>query len=170
LISNNVTRLLDSRRIPYTPFELPPEKLGAAETAAILGVARHLVYKTIVVVREKPGKAVLAVIPGDREVDVKAVAAFLGEKKLRIPTQKEAEQLTGLQAGGISPLALLNKPFQVLLDSRAGALPEIHVSGGQRGLNIRLATAALIRLCNARLADISQPGTDATTADPTGPD
>jgi Cys-tRNA(Pro)/Cys-tRNA(Cys) deacylase len=52
---------------------------------------------------------VLAVIPGPRAVDLKALASFLGEKKMRLPTEREAEQMTGLQAGGISPLALINK-------------------------------------------------------------
>jgi Cys-tRNA(Pro)/Cys-tRNA(Cys) deacylase len=90
------------------------------------------------VVREKPGKPLLAVVPGDHEVDLKAVAARLKEKKVQLPTQREAEQLTGLQAGGISPLALINRGFKVLLDSAALEFEQLHVSGGQRGLNVRL--------------------------------
>jgi Cys-tRNA(Pro)/Cys-tRNA(Cys) deacylase len=90
-------------------------------------------------------------------VDLKALAAFLGEKKVHLPTEREAEALTGLQAGGISPLALLNKGFQVLLDSSVQELAEIHISGGQRGLNIRIPVEALIRLTNARLAPVSYP-------------
>ena len=79
------------------------------------------------------------VIPGPNQVDLKAVATLLGEKKVYLPTEREAESLTGLQAGGISPLALLNKGFQVVLDASAREQAEIHVSGGQRGLNIRLS-------------------------------
>jgi len=158
MITNNVTRLLDAKKIQYTAFELPVEKLGAVETAAYLGVSAAIIYKTIVVVREKPGKPVLAVVPGDHEVDVKAVAAFLGEKKVHVPPQREAEQLTGLQAGGISPLALGNKGFQILVDSQAQELEYIHVSGGQRGLNIRLPVKALMDLTRGRFAAISQPG------------
>ncbi len=154
---NNVTRLLDSRKIAYTAFELPPEKLGALETARLLDVAPASVYKTIVVTREKPKKPLLAVIPGPNQVDLKALAAFLGEKKVYLPTEREAEALTGLQAGGISPLALLNKGFQVLLDSAAQELAEIHISGGQRGLNLRMPVEAFLRLTNARLAPVSQP-------------
>ena len=85
------------------------------------------------------------------------LAAFLGEKKVHLPTEREAEQLTGLQAGGISPLALLNRGFQVVLDASAREQAEIHVSGGQRGLNIRLPVDALIRLTNARVAFVSRP-------------
>jgi Cys-tRNA(Pro)/Cys-tRNA(Cys) deacylase len=154
-IVNNVTRLLDSRKIPYTAFELPAEKLGALETARLLDVEPATVYKTIVVVREKPKKPVLVVIPGPNQVDLKALAAFLEEKKVHLPTEREAEALTGLQAGGISPLALLNKGFQVLLDVSARELAEIHISGGQRGLNIRLPVKAFILLTNARMAPIS---------------
>ncbi len=157
MITNNVTRLLQSRKIEFTVFELSAEKHGAEETAQLLGIDPALVYKTIVVQREKPGKPVLAVIPGPNEVDLKLLAAALGEKKMHLPTQREAEQLTGLQAGGISPLALINKGFQVVLDESARQHTQIHISGGQRGLNIRLPVAALIQLTNARLAVISSP-------------
>jgi Cys-tRNA(Pro)/Cys-tRNA(Cys) deacylase len=153
---NNITRLLDSRKISYTAFETPAEKLGAMEVAEFLEVAPDTVFKTIVVTREKGRKSILAVIPGTRSVDLKLLAAFLGEKKVHLPTEREAEQITGLQAGGISPLALINKGFQIVIDSLAQAYPEIHISGGQRGLNIRLPVADLIKLTNARVASISQ--------------
>ena len=156
-VVNNVTRLLNSRKIPFTAYELPPEKLGALETARLLGVEPGAVYKTIVVTREKPGKPLLVLIPGPNQVDLKALAAFLGEKKVHLPTEREAEDLTGLQAGGISPLALINKGFQVILDALAREQAEIHVSGGQRGLNLRLPVDALIRLTNARLVRCSIP-------------
>lgn len=158
-IKNNVTRLLDSRKIPYTVFELTPEKRGALETARLLDLEPASVFKTIVVTREKTAKKkpLLVVIPGPNEVDLKALASFLGEKKVYLPTEREAEQLTGLQAGGISPLALLNKGFQVVLDASAQEQAEIHVSGGQRGLNIRIPVDAFIRLTNARVAKVSSP-------------
>ena len=157
-IVNNVTRLLDSRKIPYIAFELPSEKLGALETARLLNVAPATVYKTIVVIREKSTgkKPLLVLIPSPNQVNLKALAAFLGEKKVHLPTEREAEQITGLQAGGISPLALLNKGFQVVLDASARERAEIHISGGQRGLNIRLAVEALIRVTNARVAAVSR--------------
>jgi Cys-tRNA(Pro)/Cys-tRNA(Cys) deacylase len=154
---NNVTRLLDAKGIEYTAFETPPEKLGALETAAFLNIPVERVYKTIVVTRIGTGRPILALVPGDREVDLKRLAAALGEKKLSLPTEREAERLTGLRAGGISPLALLNRGFQVVIDETALALPEIHVSGGQRGVNIRLPVAALSELTHARHAAITSP-------------
>ena len=152
--TNNVTRLLDARKIPYTAFELPPEKLGALETAQLLNVPLEQVFKTIVVKREGKGKPILAVVPGSAEVDLKLLAKALGEKKLHLPTEREAEQTTGLQAGGISPLALINKGFQVVLDTSAQNYSQIHVSGGQRGLNIRMPVEALVKITNAHLAEI----------------
>lgn len=152
--TNNITRMLDAKKIPYTAFELPPEKLGAIETACLLGVPLEQVFKTIVVKREGKGKPILAVVPGTSEVDLKRLAKALGAKKLYLPSEHEAEQITGLQAGGISPLALLNKGFQVVLDSSAAGYDEIHISGGQRGLNIRLPVDALVKLSNARLEKI----------------
>jgi Cys-tRNA(Pro)/Cys-tRNA(Cys) deacylase len=156
---NNVTRFLDSRKVSYVAFETPVEKLGALETAEFLNVPPEIVFKTIVVTGAKPRKPILAVIPGTSVADLKLLAAFLGEKKVHLPTEREAEELTGLQAGGISPLALLNKGFQVVVDATAQNHPEIHVSGGQRGLNIRLPVADLIKVTNARLAPISRTET-----------
>jgi|SRR6266496_2481155 len=153
---NNVTRFLDSRKVAYQAYETPAEKLGALETARLLNIDPKMVFKTIVVRREKPKKPVLAVVPGPSSVDLKLLAAALNEKKVYLPTEREAEQLTGLQAGGISPLALINKGFQVVLDSFAQNFPEIHISGGQRGLNVKLPVADLIKLTNARVASISQ--------------
>lgn len=154
-ITNNVTRYLDARKIKYTTHELPAEKLGALEAAQYMGVAESQVFKTIVTKRER-GKPVLAVIPGPRVVDLKLLASFLGEKKMSLPTEREAEVLTGLQAGGISPLALINKGFQVVIDSAAQGFEEIYISGGQRGLDIQLRVDDLIKLVNARVGDISR--------------
>ena len=152
-VINNVTRMLDSKKIKYEAFELPAEKFGAIETAELLDLPIEIVYKTIVVVRP-PKKPLLCVVPGTGDVDLKAVAAAVNEKKVHLPTQAEAEELTGLQAGGISPLALLNKGFSVLLDESAKVFPAIHISGGQLGLNIKLAVNDLLKLTNARCADI----------------
>ncbi len=155
---NNVTRFLDAKKVKYRAFETPAEKLGALETAQFLKINPEVVFKTIVVLRQKAGsKPILAVVPGSSEVDLKLLATALGEKKVSLPSEREAEALTGLQAGGISPLALINKGFQVLIDSSAQGFPEIHISGGQRGLNIALPPKDLASLTNARFAAIKHP-------------
>ncbi|MBI3166268.1 MAG: aminoacyl-tRNA deacylase [Chloroflexi bacterium] len=154
-VTNNVTRFLDVHQVPYLARQLPPEKLGAVEAAHFMGVSPGEVFKTIVVTREKK-KPVLAVVPGPRSVDLKRLAAFLSEKKMTLPTEREAEALTGLQAGGISPLALINKGFQVVIDSVAQQYEKIYISGGQRGLDIQLPVDDLAKLTNARFGEISR--------------
>ena len=156
MAKNNVTRFLDQKKIEYTLFELPEEKLGAEETARCLNVPLDLIFKTIVVKRVGLGKPILAVVPGTGEVDLKSLAKAVGEKKVQLTTQNEAETLTRLQAGGISPLALLNRGFQVVIDNSIRDHDEIHISGGQRGLNIRLPGPDLVRLTKARVAPISR--------------
>jgi Cys-tRNA(Pro)/Cys-tRNA(Cys) deacylase len=154
VITNNVTRFLDSREINYQVFELPLKKLGAEETAQLLEVDPGIVYKSIVITRRGIGKPILAVVPGNREVDLKKLAKTIGEKKVSPATQKEAEKLTHLQAGGISPLALINRGFQILIHKSALDEDKIHVSGGELGLNIRLDPQDLIRITGAKAAEI----------------
>jgi len=154
-ITNNITRLLDARKVRFRAHQLPAEKLGGLEAAQYLGVPAAQVFKTIVTKREK-GKPVLAVVSAPTVVDLKLLASFLGEKKMFLPTEREAESLTALQAGGISPLALINKGFQVVIDSAAEAFDEIYVSGGQRGLDIQLRVSDLVGLTKARVGAISK--------------
>jgi len=152
-LRNNVTRLLASRKIKYALFEFSPEKHSAEETAALLGVPEDHVYKTLVVLRDVRGKKpLLVMVPAGRELNLKALAASLGEKKLKMATQREAEELTGLLVGGISALALLNRGFEICIERAALALPPagIHISAGQPGANIRLAVQDLMALTNAK--------------------
>ncbi len=156
---NNVTRLLDARGISYQAIPLPDDrKLSAVEVAAVLGVPAEQVFKTIVLARLGKGKPILAVIPGPAEVDLKAAASAAGETKVSLPSQREAEALTGHQAGGISALALYDKGFEVLLDEFAEAFEEIYVSGGERGLDIRIAVKDFTALTGAHVAPICGPG------------
>jgi Cys-tRNA(Pro)/Cys-tRNA(Cys) deacylase len=155
MVSNNVIRFLDSKKIVYQVFTLPPEKLGAEEAAKVMGIPLNEVYKSIIIKREKTGKLIIAVTPGDKEVDLKLLAAAVGEKKVVVPTQADAEKMTGLKAGGISPLALINRGFQVIIDSSARFHTHIHISGGELGLNLRLPVTSLIEITHARLANIT---------------
>lgn len=136
--------------------ELPPEKLGAMEAAELLGVEPSRVFKTIVATRTKPGKPILAVVPGDEELNLKLTAKALGEKKITLASHAQAEELTGLQTGGISPLALINRGFQVLIDQSALDLGTIFISGGQRGLSIELKPGDLVSLLKAKTAPLTK--------------
>ena len=81
---------------------------------------------------------------------MKSLAKSLAEKKLRMATQREAESLTGLQVGGISALARLNRGFEICIDESALALDQIHISAGQRGIDLQLAVKDLIALTRAK--------------------
>ena len=153
--TNNITRMLDAQKITYTAFETPAVKLTALEICDHLHIPPEDVYKTIVLRREKSGKPILAVVPATGEVNPKELARFLKEKKVSVTTHRDAEKMTGLLSGGISPLALINKGFQVVVDESAIERGTILISGGRRGLQIQLAAQDLIRLTNARTARIS---------------
>jgi Cys-tRNA(Pro)/Cys-tRNA(Cys) deacylase len=154
-IKNNVTRLLDSRKIDYTAHEYDSSQFHSAdEVAQLIGVPVEHVYKTIVVLREDKGrKPLLVMVAGDREIDLRKLAATLGEKKLKVARRDEAEALTGLQVGGISALALLARPFEVCIDRTALDLPHIHISGGQRGFDVQLGVKDLIALTKAKVVE-----------------
>jgi Cys-tRNA(Pro)/Cys-tRNA(Cys) deacylase len=154
-MKNNVTRYLDQRKIHFSVYQLPEKKLSAEETADILRVNLSKVYKTIVVKRAGNGKPLLGVVPGNRVVNLKKLAKVVGDKKVFLTSQREAEKITQLKAGGISPLALINRGFLVIIDQSALGLGDIHISGGQLGVNIRLPVDDLIALTKARVADIS---------------
>ncbi len=154
-IKNNVTRLLDARKIVYATSEYDGSQFHSAdEVAAFIGVPAAHVYKTIVVLREEKGKKpLLVMVAADREIDLKKLATSLGEKKLKIARHDEAEALTGLQVGGISVLALLSKPFEPCLDRPALELKDIHISGGQRGLDIKIGVKDLLALTKVKVVD-----------------
>jgi Cys-tRNA(Pro)/Cys-tRNA(Cys) deacylase len=151
---NNVTRFLDSRKIPYTTFDLPLKKMGGEETARHLNAPPEIIFKSIVILRKGSGKPILAVVPGNSEVNLKKLARVVGEKRVSPATQREAENITRLQAGGISPLALLNHGFEIVISQTVQNHEEIHVSGGELGVNIRLSSHDLVDLTRAKVADI----------------
>jgi len=155
MAANNVTRFLDSRKVPYSVFELPQEKLGGEETARLLNAPPEIIFKSIVILRKRSGKPILAVVPGNQEVNLKKLAKAVGEKKVTPSTQKEAENITKLQVGGISPLALINRGFEIVIHRSVQDFEFVHVSGGELGVNIRLASSDLIDLTRAKVADIS---------------
>ena len=97
----------------------------------------------------------LAIIPANRQLYLKKLAKLVGAKKLKMATHQEAEAMTGLQVGGISPLALINKGFAIYLDNLAEAQPRIFVSAGERGTQIKLSPKDLSKLTGARVADLS---------------
>lgn len=144
-------RALEQRRIEHTVFTFDSAIRSAAEVATATGMPSEAVYKTLVIEEDPPhGRPRLFMVPADSEVDLKALAAVLGRKKLRMASHRDAEFATGLKVGGISALALLGKGFPALIDARALEHGHILVSAGERGFDVRLAVAALIELTGAQ--------------------
>jgi len=141
----NSMRLLDTQGVRYEALSFPDTIHSAIDVATYRGLPLAHIYKTLVVVFSQ-GKPALVLVAGDREMQLKRLAQALGEKKLRMATQKEAEEWTGLQVGGISALALSHRGFPVYIDRAAAALEEIIVSAGQRGMDVRLPVADLVRV------------------------
>lgn len=155
-------RRLEQQKIAHEVFEFDTSIRSALDVAHVTGVSENEVYKTLVVEQDPPrGKPNLVLMPADSELDLKALAAALGVKKLRMASHADAERQTGLKVGGISPLALLGKGFPVYIDDRALALPRVLLSAGQRGMNVRLAVKDLLALTGARpVAGIGRPGSE----------
>ncbi len=151
----NSMRILEQHNIPYEALTYPTDIKDAEEVAEVLGVPPHLVFKTLVVEPVKGGKPFLAVVPAERQLDLKQLAAAAGEKKVQMAAHKDAESYTGLQVGGISAIALTHKNMPVYLDQSAADFEHIMMSAGQRGTQLRVPTGGFIRLVGARLAEIS---------------
>ncbi|KMO41021.1 prolyl-tRNA synthetase [Methylobacterium variabile] len=129
-------------------YDYDPEatRIGL-QAAEAMGVPPGEVFKTLMATVD--GKPVCVLVPSDREVSLKRLAAAFAGKSAAMMRPAEAERLTGYHVGGISPLGQ-KRAVPTLVDSAALALPEIFVNGGQRGLQLRLKPADLVRVLQAR--------------------
>lgn len=125
------------------------------EAAQQLGVPPERVFKTLVA--DVDGELVVGVIPVDRQLDLKLLAAAVGGKRAALSEVERAERATGYVAGGISPLGQ-RTTLPTVVDSSAMAHATVLVSGGRRGLDVELDGAALVDLTHARVAHIARPG------------
>lgn len=123
-----------------------------AEAAAALGVDAARVLKTLVV--SVDGELAVAVVPVDGRVDLKAAAAALGGRRASMADPERAQRSTGYVVGGISPLGQ-RRALPTVLDAAAAAHPTVLVSAGQRGLDVELAPADLVRLTGAVVARVA---------------
>ena len=148
----NSMRWLETQGVRYEVLSFPDTIRSAIGVAAYYGLPPTQVYKTLVVVLSQ-GHPALVLIAADQELQLKRLAQTLGEKKLRLATQKAAEAWTGLKVGGISALALLYRGFPVYVDRAAAALDEFIVSAGQRGMDIRLTVPEFVRVTGATFVE-----------------
>lgn len=148
-------RILEQNQIPYELITYDESIHDAELLAEAVGVPAYMVYKTLVVdTGEK--KPLLTLIAAPNKLDLKKLAQIAGYKKLAMAKHSDAERWTGLKTGGISPLMLLDKAWRIFLDQPATALQQIMVSAGQRGMNLRVPTAELIRVLKPVVAELSE--------------
>jgi Cys-tRNA(Pro)/Cys-tRNA(Cys) deacylase len=142
--------------VPYRLHEYqhdPAAEAYGEEAAEKLGVDPARLYKTLVA--SVDGRLAVGMVPVNRSLDLKALAAALGGKRAVLADVTEAERATGYVAGGISPLGQ-RKRLPTVLDASALAWDTVYVSAGRRGLQLELAPADLQRLCGARSGAIGR--------------
>lgn len=158
-------RVLEGKKVAYEVITYPDSERDGESIAAYLGIPAGQLLKTLVVARS-PGKPILVMIPAGSQLDLKKLAKAVNEKKVKMATHQEAEQLTGLQVGGISALALLNRGFLILIDQTAQAYSHVFVSAGQRGLNLKVSVASLVQVSTARYVNVIEDIEGSTPSPP----
>ena len=146
-------KVLEGKKIAYEAVTYDTITRDAVEIAAMFGVPAAQVFKTLVVpapVKQPKLKPMLMMLPADAQLDLKKLAKVVGAKKLAMASHAEAEKITRLKVGGISPLALLNKGFAIYIDESAQTQNEIFVSAGVRGINLKVGVNDLVKITKAR--------------------
>ena len=152
----NAARILDTLGISYElkTYEVDENDLSAVHVAESVGMPIEMVYKTLVCRGDKNG-VLMAVIPGGGELDLKALAAASGNKRVEMVHLKEVFGLTGYIRGGCSPLGA-KKDYPVYLDASAEAQEVIAISAGKRGEQIILKPADLVQAAKATVVTVSR--------------
>ena len=149
-------RLLDQLAIRYElrEYEIDPENLDAETVAAKIGLPPQQVFKTLVARGDRNGIC-MAVIPGDAELDLKALAAVSGDRKLQLVPVKELQGLTGYIRGGVTALAA-KKDYPVYVDDAVELFDMISISAGVRGMQILIAPDDYLKATNATVGALAQ--------------
>ena len=152
----NAARLLDRAKIAYdlVPYTVDEDNLAATHVAEELGEDIATVFKTLVLRGDRAGLFV-CVIPGDKEVDLKAAARVSGNKKADLIPMKELLPTTGYIRGGCTPIGM-KKPLPTFIHSTCLDHERIYISAGVRGLQIAIAPADLVSFVGATVTDLIQ--------------
>ena len=150
----NAARLLDRAKIEYEliPYTVDEDNLAATHVAEELGEDIATVFKTLILRGDRTGHFV-CVIPGDKEVDLKAAARVSGNKKCDLIPMKELLPTTGYIRGGCSPIGM-KKPFPTFVHSTVLEHEYVYISAGVRGLQIKIAPTSLLDFVGAATAEI----------------
>ena len=150
----NACRILDKLGISYTTleYEVDENDLSAVHVASVTGQNVKCVFKTLVCRGDKNG-VLMACIPGDGELDLKALAQVSGNKRVEMVPLKDVLGLTGYIRGGCSPLGA-KENYPVYLNETAHEFEKISISAGKRGEQILLSPDDLVKAVNARIAKL----------------
>jgi Cys-tRNA(Pro)/Cys-tRNA(Cys) deacylase len=152
----NAVRLLDQLGIRYElrEYEVDPEDLTAETVAAKIGLPAEQVFKTLLAHGDRNGHC-MAVIPGNTELDLKALAVVSNNRKIQLTPVKELQSLTGYIRGGVTALAA-KKDYPVFVDETIELFDVISISAGMRGLQILLAPADYLKAAKGTIAALAQ--------------
>jgi Cys-tRNA(Pro)/Cys-tRNA(Cys) deacylase len=155
-MKTNATRILDNLGITYElrEYAVDPDDLSAETVAAKIGLPAEQVFKTLVV-RGDRGGVYLAVVPGNNEVDGKALARLTGDRKVELVPLKEVQQLTGYIRGGVTALGA-KRDYPVYADETIELFDVISVSAGVRGTQVLLAPGDYLRAVDGKVAAIGR--------------
>jgi Cys-tRNA(Pro)/Cys-tRNA(Cys) deacylase len=155
-MKTNAVRQLDRLEIAYElrHYEVDPDDLRAEKVATAIGMPLEQVFKTLVARGDRRG-VLLAVAPGDRELDLKALARLTGDRRVELAPLKDVQTLTGYIRGGVTALAC-KKDYPVYVDEIVQLYDCIAVSAGVRGTQIVLSPADYLRATRATLGPICQ--------------
>jgi Cys-tRNA(Pro)/Cys-tRNA(Cys) deacylase len=155
-MKTNAARLLDSLGIKYElrEYEVDPEDLAAESVAAKIRMPPEQVFKTLVARGDRNGPC-FAVIPGNYELDLKALARGTGDRKIELAALKEVQPLTAYIRGGVTAMGA-RKDFPVYLDETAILWDVISISAGVRGTQIIIAPDDYVRATSATVAEIAR--------------
>lgn len=155
-MKTNAARLLDSLGVSYElrDYEVDPDDLTAESVARKIGLPPEQVFKTLVARGDRTG-VLLAVVPGDSELDLKALARVSGDRKVDTVPLKEVQPLTGYIRGGVTALAG-KKDYPVFVDETIELFDVISISSGARGTQILLAPGDYLRAVRGTVGAISK--------------
>jgi Cys-tRNA(Pro)/Cys-tRNA(Cys) deacylase len=155
-MKTNAVRLLDSLNILYElrEYEIDPDDLAAETVAAKIGLPPEQVFKTLLARGDRNGPC-FAVVPGNYELDYKALAKLSGDRKVEMVSLKEVQPLTGYIRGGVTVLGA-KKDYPVYADETIELWDVISISAGVRGTQILLAPVDYLRITNATVAEIAR--------------
>lgn len=159
-MKTNAMRALERLGIAYEAreYQVDPDDLTAETVAAKVGLPPEQVFKTLVARGDRTG-VLLAVVPGDEELDLKALARLSGDRKVEVVPLKEVQGLTGYIRGGVTALAC-KKDYPVFADATLVDFPVISISAGMRGTQLLLAPDDYLRATKATSGRIGRAKND----------